>query len=134
VLVEYTRIAISGIVSGSAGHSGPAEIRLVEFGPRERRRRAWLGLAGWWAVAGMCAFLPVGRGVLVVGFAGFGIYSAVRRSRTEQVVVEVIGDCPECGAGQTLTAPEAWGPPAPLTCRACRAVLAFSADPVLEPS
>jgi hypothetical protein len=57
----------------------------------------------------------------------------VRRYRTEQVVVEVIGDCPECGAGQTLTAPEAWGPPAPLACRACRAALDFSADPVPDP-
>jgi hypothetical protein len=82
----------------------------------------------------MSAFLPVGRVLLVVGLAAFGVYSAVRRYRTEQVVVEVIGDCPECGARETLEAPEEWEPPAPLTCRACRADLAFSADPAFETS
>ena len=106
----------------------------MQFEPGERRRRAWLGLAGWWAAAAMSAFLPVGRVALVAGFAAFGIYSAVRRYRTEQVVVEVIGDCPECGAGQTLEAPEAWDPPAPLSCRACRAQLTFSIDPAREPA
>ncbi len=127
-------MSIGGAVSGSGGRSGPAEIHVVQFGPGERRRRAWLGLAAWWAAAAMSAFLPVGRLMLVAGFAAFGIYSAVRRYRIEQVVVEVIGNCPECGARQTLAAPEAWEPPAPLTCRACRAALVFSTDPIPEPS
>jgi hypothetical protein len=127
--VDYARVAISGAVSGSAGRSGPAEVRLVEFGPHERRHRAWLGLAGWWGAAAMAAFVPIGHGLLAAGLAVFGVYSAARRYGTEHVVVEVTGECPECGAAQSLEAPEAWVPTAPLTCRTCRADLAFSADP-----
>jgi hypothetical protein len=132
--VDYARVAISGTVSGAGGVSGSAEIHVVEFGPRERRRRAWLGLAGWWGAAGMAAFLPVGRGVVVAGLAGFGVYSAARRYRAEHVVVEVIGDCPLCGAAHALDAPEAWAAPAPLTCRVCRGQLTFSADAPPDPT
>jgi hypothetical protein len=125
-------MAITGAVSGPAGRSSRAEVRVVEFGSRERRRRAWLGLAGWWAGASMAAFLPVGRVPLAAGLATAGVYSAVRRYRTARVVVEVIGDCPECGAAQALEVPHDWEPPAPVTCRACRAKLAFAIQPSSE--
>lgn len=76
----------------------------------------------------MAAFLPAMRGLLVPGFVALGIYSAVRRYRTERVVMEVSGNCPACGMADVLEVPEAWQPPGPISCRHCRASFAFTID------
>jgi hypothetical protein len=126
--VDYARFAIRGQITGPQGTTVQAEVRVVEFDSGQRRRRAWLGLTAWWTAAGMAAFLPAMRGLLVPGFVALGIYSAVRRYRTDRVVVEVKGNCPACGVAGALEVPEAWQPPAPITCRRCRASLVFTID------
>lgn len=127
LLVEYARSVLTGTITDPHGNAGDADVHVVEFGRVERRRRAWLGLAGWWAGAAMVAFVPGPRLLLVPGLAALGIYSAARRFHTARVVVDVSGICPTCGAAEALEVPETWRPPAPITCRRCGSNLAFAA-------
>jgi hypothetical protein len=128
LLVDYARSVLTGTITDPQGNSTVAEVHVVEFGRAERRRRAWLGLAGWWGGAAMATVVPGARLLLVPGLAALGIYSAARRLHTARVVVEVSGICPTCGAAEALEVPETWQPPAPIACRQCGSHLAFAAE------
>jgi hypothetical protein len=126
--VDYARSTLPGTITDPHGNSGEVELHVVTFGRAERRRRAWLGLAGWWAGAAIVAVLPRARLVLVPGFVALGVYSAARRFHAARVVVAVRGVCPTCGAAEALDAPEAWQPPTPIICRRCHSHLSFTAE------
>ncbi len=73
-----------------------AEGELVDHNLGARVGHASLVLLGFWAIAGVCVFIPGAHFVLVPGFLLVGIIAATLRFREDHSLVEVVGVCPRC--------------------------------------
>lgn len=82
---------------------------------------------GWGAALGSI-FVPIAHFVLVPSFFLTGLYLFVTRLRTEMVVSEARGSCPDCGAEQDFGMPGLRSIPHQVECEVCRRVLTVS-DP-----
>lgn len=123
--MEYARRAARGTLTGYHGSTPGATVEIVDLDRATRRKRATLGLGAWWATAAAAAFIPVAHFVLVPGFLGFGIYSALRRLRTASVTLRVHGTCPDCHTEQDFDVAERWTDGDGLACGTCRRSLRF---------
>jgi hypothetical protein len=126
--MSYQRIDRRGKLHGYSGTATDAVVHEVALDRERRWRRAGLALATWWVVAFGCVFIPIAHLVLVPGFLGYGIYSAVHRLKLGRVVTGVEGTCPDCGYEQIFDVPEAWSPADDLACAKCRRSLTFTPD------
>ena len=127
-LLAYERAEVNCTLTGYSGSSTTAVVELVTFSPTQRVRRAWLGLATWWTVAGACLFIPVAHFFLVPGFLVFGIYSFFRRSRTSVVALSASGICPDCDAEQAFELREQWEEIQDIACGSCHRSLKLRAE------
>jgi hypothetical protein len=114
-------------LKGYSDQEGDANIRIRSFDRPARVRRAFGGLAMWWAVAIACVFIPVAHFLLVPGFLIFGLFTFVQRLKTTAIVVAAHGTCPDCGAEQDLDMLGAWREGRDLSCRECNRSLELSA-------
>ncbi len=124
--MQYARQEQQFRLTGYGDRITDVSVLLVSFDKAQRQRRAWLGLATWWALGVATAFIPVAHFVLVPGFFGFGIYSFVQRRRTAVVPLHARGICPDCGQEQDFAIPARWGDRVSLTCPACHRSLRLS--------
>ncbi len=113
------------------GYSEPTEtatISVRSYARPERVRRAVTGLAAAWGAALLSVFIPVAHFLLVPGFVLFGLFLFVTRIRTDRVVVDATGTCPDCGTQQTLDVHGRWHLPRQLACSHCHRILTLAAD------
>ncbi|MEE8117823.1 MAG: hypothetical protein V3T28_12005 [Gemmatimonadales bacterium] len=125
--IEYQREERHCTLSGYSGRTTEVMVELISFDRTQRMRRAWLGLAAWWAAAAATVFIPVAHFFLVPGFFAFGIYSFLQRARTAVVAVAVSGICPDCEAEQKFEAPARWSESVTLACANCGRSLKLTA-------
>lgn len=125
--IEYLREEQEVQLTGYSGRCTIAAAELVTFDRRQRLRRAWLGLATWWALSAVSILIPVAHLALVPGFFLFGIYSFVRRRRTGEVAVALYGSCPDCDHEQAFDPPDKWTDHFNVTCGQCHRSLKGSA-------
>jgi hypothetical protein len=100
-----------------------ATVTIRSFDRRERVRRAFKGLATFWAVALGSVFIPVAHFLLVPSFALYGAYTFVERLGATQVVMAAEGTCPDCGRAQKLETGGRWRVPRDVSCRYCQRAL-----------
>lgn len=115
------------VLTGYSGEERDAHLRILSFDRGERVRRAVAGLVMWWALALGCVFIPVAHFVLVPGFLLYGVPAFVGRLKTDPVVVEAHGTCPDCGAEQDLDLLGPWREDRDLSCRECHRSLRIEA-------
>ncbi|HEX9729103.1 MAG TPA: hypothetical protein VGA37_11410 [Gemmatimonadales bacterium] len=125
--ITYERHERSCRLRGYAPTETDATVELVTFNRAQRMRRAWLGLATWWAAAVASVFIPIAHFALVPGFFLFGIYSFSSRVRTSTVAVSARGICPDCGEEQEFDLPPRWRETIEVACGGCSRALRLSA-------
>lgn len=85
------------------GHAATPAVASVILHPRpDRVRRAvrsWLGL---WGLALAAVFVPLLHFVLVPGLLVLGVVMGLLRLRERGTIVSARGNCPACGAEQTV--------------------------------
>ena len=117
--IEYLREEREVQLTGYGSQRTTATAELVTFDRRQRLRRAWLGLASWWAMSVVSILIPVAHFALVPGFFLFGMYSFVRRRSTAEVAVSIHGACPDCDHEQAFDPPDSWTDRPNFTCSKC---------------
>lgn len=112
--------AVEYPLTGYSDRRTTATVRVVHRSRPERTRSAARGLAGAWAAAVACVFIPVAHFVLVPGLLAFGIYRFVTRMNADMVALEARGTCPDCGHAQELDVAGRWRVPRFTTCGRCQ--------------
>jgi len=106
-------------LTGYSDQKTAATIRIRSFDRAGRMKRAAIGLVTWWGAAIASVFIPVAHFFLVPGFLLFGLFTAVRRLRTSDIVVAAHGACPDCGVDQDLDMLGPWDESRDVICREC---------------
>jgi hypothetical protein len=114
------------LLKGFADEPARGSCTVLSFDRAGRWRRAGAGLGKWWAVAGLCVFIPVAHFVLVPSFLVFGIYQCVQRLGTSELACNARGTCPDCGVEQSLDVAPRWQAPQQVVCASCRRGLELS--------
>lgn len=114
-------------LTGYSDQRTEATVRIRSFDRAGRMKRAAAGLALWWGAAIASVFIPVAHFFLVPGFFLFGVFTAVHRLRTPNIVVAAHGTCPDCGVDQDLDILGPWEESRDVICRECRRPLRLEA-------
>jgi len=96
-----------------------AAVTVARLTPGRRLVRAFRAAGIFWAVAGVCIFIPGLHFVLVPSFLLIGIVTLLIRLRDAETVVRVHGVCPRCKFEQDFAAGNRFAPTWRLDCRAC---------------
>jgi len=96
-----------------------AAVTVARLTPGRRLARAFRTAGIFWAVAGVCIFIPGLHFVLVPSFLLIGIVTLLIRLRDAETVVRVHGVCPRCKFEQDFAAGNRFAPTWRLDCRAC---------------
>lgn len=76
--------------------ASPATVHVLGHDPKDRARRAVVGLASCWGAAVLAVFLPVLHFVLVPALVVAGPLVALSQLRQRLTVLDVAGTCPAC--------------------------------------
>jgi hypothetical protein len=113
-------------LTGYSATPSTATVTIRSFDRPERVRRAFKGLATFWAAALGSVFIPIAHFLLVPSFGLYGIYTFFERLGADQIVVKAEGTCPDCGKPQQLDVRGRWRIPRSVACRFCQRSLRVS--------
>ena len=114
------------LLKGFAGEPTPGSCTVLSFDRAGRWWRAGAALGKWWAVAGLCVFIPVAHFVLVPSFFAHGLYQLVQRLGIAELACNARGTCPDCGVEQSLEIAPRWLAPQQVACASCHRGLELS--------
>ena len=103
-------------------------VRVLEYAPGERRRRAARIALPLFAVALLSLLIPLLHLVAVPGFLIASVVLGLRRLREESSVESIEGPCPGCGVDQSFDPPARFGLPATMRCPGCSEFVKLSED------
>ena len=103
-------------------------VRVLEYAPGERRRRAARIALPLFAAALLSLPIPVWHLVAVPGFLIASVLLGLRRLREESSVESIEGPCPGCGVDQSYEPPARFALPATTRCPGCSEFVKLSDD------
>jgi hypothetical protein len=107
-------------ITGPTGKESASTLRVQEWPPEVRTKRAWKRLALWWGIGLFAALIPPHFPWITLAFIG-GPIAAWLASRQGALVLQQEVTCPDCGTTATLEEQaESW--PIGVRCSPCRGV------------